>query len=50
MEAMEMRDLESFTQTHLIAENAIHAYARLERGRILEEDQRTILMHPSKER
>jgi len=37
MGAKELQDLESFTQTHLITEDAIHAYAELERGGVRNE-------------
>lgn len=45
----ERLDLESFTQAHLIAKDAIHAYVWLERGRVRNKRKRTVVMHPSEE-
>ena len=50
MEKGESRDLESFAQTHLITKDTIHSYKELNRGKVQRDgNQRTILMHPSKE-
>lgn len=49
-EAKELQDLESFTQTHFVAQDAIHTYTRSKQRMVRTENERTILVHPNEER